>query len=164
MKKKIGTPFDISWRLFLIPCSLPALTCSILFFTVSDESVKWLYYEKQNFAKCSDILRKIAKIHRVELNEKVWGSLSEEDLRELYEEEMAGRDSSLHQEESSDYEELLRKTLLLLFSKDYAKLTWIQAVIWFSLSFAFYGCYEFLPSYFEVFLFLFLFIIYYLLF
>ena len=44
-------------RIFLIPCCIPAFLGSILFWKFSDESVKWLYYESNDFDEVSRILQ-----------------------------------------------------------------------------------------------------------
>ena len=50
-----------SWRIFLLPCAIPALVGSILFGYFSDNSPKFLIFNKGNYYQASKVLIKIAK-------------------------------------------------------------------------------------------------------
>ena len=50
-----------SWRIFLIPCAIPALIGSICFGFFSDNSPKFLIFNKASYYKASKLLIKIAK-------------------------------------------------------------------------------------------------------
>mmetsp|Transcript_35217 Transcript_35217/g.54948 ORF Transcript_35217/g.54948 Transcript_35217/m.54948 type:complete len:435 (-) Transcript_35217:46-1350(-) len=156
---------DFSWRIFLLPCCIPALTGSVIFWKFSDESVKWLYFEKNNFDEVSRILNSIQQRHNIVIPEE-WQNLDPEFIDQMYvaetksiekEEEVFFEEENGHlsekdqqqEEEPTAILEVLEKTLMMLVDPRYRRIVWIQAVIWFSISFAFYGCYEFLPSYFD---------------
>jgi len=148
----IGTINNAAWRVFLIPCSLPALCGSIIFWRVADESVKWLYYERRDDVRAYDVLNKIAHAHARPL-ENVAPLFGPATLSEFYDMEMAQTEEGAVKAENKSglcdvMESVMTKTRAL-FTRRQTTLILIQAAIWFSLSFAFYGCYEFLPTYFE---------------
>ena len=55
-----GTHIE-SWRIFLLPCAVPALASSIWFGYFSDNSPKFLIFNKGNYYQASKVLIKIAK-------------------------------------------------------------------------------------------------------
>lgn len=50
-----------SWRLFLLPCSIPAFLASFIFWKYADCSPKWLMHTKHDFTQANKVLIKIAK-------------------------------------------------------------------------------------------------------
>lgn len=52
-----------SWRLFLIPCSIPAFAASVVFLRFVDHSPKWLIYTKHNYHEASRVLIKVFRIN-----------------------------------------------------------------------------------------------------
>jgi len=59
----LGSVTVESWRLFLIPCCVPAFAASLVFHQFVDHSPKWLIYTKHNYREASRVLIKIFNIN-----------------------------------------------------------------------------------------------------
>ena len=136
-----------SWRIFLIPCSIPAFVGSFIFWKYVDKSPKFMLYTQKDIDGCIKVLSKMGK-QNPEFDASTLNQVSPFNNDFSINFPIKSGHSSKMEMICSKIKTVWVKTKIL-FSKKHARAHILCISVWFFLSYGFYGLNEWMPTYFK---------------